>query len=370
MKRRDDKMLEYDNQLMNEDIMNQIRSSFSYLEKDFFGNERLFFENSGGSLRLKEVSKVSYEIARIPDCPRREHDASKYISEVIDNGIEDIRYFLNAKQGKILTTLTASGLMFDIVDKIANVSKGNNIVTTSLEHPSSFDACKTAAEKYNLDLRIAKTNKDKGSVDVNSLYNIIDHETSIVSIISTSNITGAVHDIAEISKQIRLINPNTYIVVDAVQTAAHGLIDVNKWEVDVLSIAPYKMFGNRGVAYGYISERLSEIPHYRLLGSEKNNWDIGSPVPAHYAEFSEIVKYICSIGANFTKSNDKRILIEEGMTRIHLQEQAILNMFINGTNNIKGIKDIKNVNLHFVKENCSNHDLILPITFQNITSNE
>src|SRR5699024_11384650 len=134
------------------------------------------------------MSQEEDDIARIAECHRIEHEVSEYMREIIDNGIEDIRYFLNAKQGKIFTTLTASGLMFDIVDKIANVSKGNNIVTTSLEHPSSFDACKTAAEKYNLDLRIAKTNKDKGSVDVNSLYNIIDHETSIVSIISTSNI--------------------------------------------------------------------------------------------------------------------------------------------------------------------------------------
>src|SRR5699024_4914432 len=151
----------------------------------FVANERMFFKHSGGSLRLKEVSKVAHEVARIHDCPRREHDASKYIRELIENGIDDTRYVLNDKQGKRLNTLTASGLMFDILDKIANVSKGNNIVTTSLEHPSSFDACKTAAEKYNLALRIAKTNKDKGSVDVNSLYNILDHETSIVSIIST-----------------------------------------------------------------------------------------------------------------------------------------------------------------------------------------
>src|SRR5699024_8213244 len=346
--------------------MNNIRSSFTYLEKDFFGNHRIFFENSGGSLRLEEVCKTSNEIHKIPDCPRRSHDASKFIGEIIDKGKEDIKNFFNFKNGTILTHLTASSLMFEIMQKIASTAEGKNIVTTPIEHPAAFDACKLASKKYNLTLRVSKANKKTGGVDTESLYEKVDENTSIVSIIAASNITGAKNDIINIVKKIREINPEVYIVVDAVQAAAHSLIDVEAWDVDVVCIAPYKMFGNRGVAFAFVSERLIEIPHNRLLDSENDNWELGSPVPAHYAEFSEIVKYICLIGSNFIESNKKRDLIEEGMKRIHSHEQAMLSIFIKGTKNVEGLKSIKNLKLHFAEENQENHELILPISFTNI----
>lgn len=44
----------------------------------------------------------------------------------------------------------------------------------------------------------------------------------------------------------RAIKPDLYIVVDAVQHAPHGLIDLQKTPVDGVNIAPYKFFGCRG----------------------------------------------------------------------------------------------------------------------------
>jgi len=355
---------------LDESILNELRSNFSYLEKDFYGNDRLFFENSGGSLRLKSVTEEDARIASIPDCPERTHDVAKLIREILEKGEKDIRFLLNASNGSIVPSSTASKLMFEIVPRIVEHAEGTNIVTTSLEHPSSFDACQMAADRFKKELRVAKTNVESGSVDTESLYDLIDEDTALLSIILTSNITGAMHDIQTIVQKVRSINPNIYIVVDAVQAAAHGIIDVDAWDIDALNIAPYKMFGNRGMAYAYVSDRVSIIPHDRLLATPENNWNIGSPVPAHYAGFSKIIDYVCSIGAHFVHSSNRRDLIVEGMKQIHLQEQAILNRLIHGAKGVKGIKDMDHVKLYFAKENGLHQDLILAITFENLTSAE
>ena len=61
-------------------------------------------------------------------------------------------------------------------------------------------------------------------------------------------------------------------------------------------------------------------------------------------------------------------MIEEGMTRITLQEQAILNRLLNGSESIKGTKELNNVTIHFEEANGINQDLILAMTFSNMSN--
>lgn len=354
----------------NTDFHSKIRSSFHYLEKDIFGENRLFFENAGGSLRLKQVVEEDAKYQAIPDCPERTHKASKELRFAQQKGIEDIRLFLNAKDGSIIPSSTASKVMFEMVQTIVEHVPGTNIVTTAIEHPSSFDACEMYAKKMGKELRVAQPNPKTGSVEINEIVRLIDQNTSLLSFVLTSNITGAIHDIEQIIKKARKIKPELYIVVDAVQYAPHGVIDVAHWEVDGLNIAPYKMFGNRGMAYAYVSDRTASLPHPRVLATSESNWEVGSPSAAHYAGFSRIIDYICSIGALYTHSQNRRELIVEGMRGIHQQEQALIARIIEGSDHQKGLKEMKGVNLHFTEQKQENRDLIIAISFDRLTCTE
>ncbi|GAA0333889.1 aminotransferase class V-fold PLP-dependent enzyme [Oceanobacillus oncorhynchi subsp. oncorhynchi] len=349
------------------ELQNRLNSSFMYLNKNPDGESRIFFENAGGSLRLKSAVEEQSRLSAIPDCPERTHDIALDIRRIIEQGKKDIRLFLNAKGGSIASSLTASKLMFEMITTIAASCKKGNIVTTEIEHPSSYDACQFAAEQYNQELRIAKADFKSGSIPIPNIVELVDEETVIVSVILTSNITGAMHDIKKITEEIKKKNPNTFVVVDAVQGAPHGVIDIDTWNIDALNIAPYKMFGNRGVGFGYLSDRVSSLPHQRLLATEENNWDVGSPTPSHFAGFTKIIDYICEIGGYFSTSNNRRDLIVEGMSRIHFQEQAILHRLLYGSTRVKGTKYLKNVNVHFEEANGVNQDLILALTFDNIS---
>src|SRR5699024_5605657 len=358
-------MTKTNNNFLSEDLLNNIRNEFCYLERDYRDNERLFFENSGGSLRLKSVVDAQAEITAIPDCPERSHDTALYIRNIINQGKNDVRLFMNAKDGVIVSSLTASKLMFEIVTTIAATVEHKNIVTTEIEHPSSYDACEYSSHHYHHDLRIAKADPKSGSVPLENILNLVDENTLLVSVILTSNITGAMHDIKHYANEIKKKNPQTLIVVDDVQAAPHRILDINSWKIDALNIAPYKMFGNRGVSFAYLSNPVASMPHHRLLATDNHNWDIGSPTPANFSAFSKIVNYICSIGKHYHSSQDKRALIEEGMNRIHKQEQALLNRLIQGTTEVTGIKDLQNVTVHFEEANGENQDLILALTFDN-----
>lgn len=63
----------------------------------------------------------------------------------------------------------------------------------------------------------------------------------------------------------------------------------------------------------------------------------------NYAAMSAVVDYVCWIGSHYTDSHDRRTLYVEGMTRIHLQERALLWRMLEGTQTVPGLRHIPGV---------------------------
>ncbi len=351
----------------SDEIMKEVQDKFLYLNEDKFVGERLFFDNAGGSFRLKEVEKCFTEMDSIPDCPERIHKMARYLQDVQKKGEDDIRIIFNApKTGSIVTSLTASQLMFQMVGAVAENVEGTNIVTSVLEHPSAFDAASYYAEKTGRELRVAQSNKVTGGVDPETVAALVDENTVLLSVMYASNITGAIYNIEEIVRLARAKKNDLYIIVDCVQHAPHGIIDLEKTPVDGMNIAPYKFFGYRGSGIGWVSERLSTLPHHKLLGKPAEVWELGSPAPAQYAAVTTIVDYVCWLGGKYIESTDRRELFVEGMTRIKLQERALLYRMLEGTPEIPGLRHIKNVKVFLDYEDLTVRDLILAMGFTNI----
>ena len=351
--------------------MEDIREQFLYLTHDKFIGERLFFDNAGGSFRLKSVEKAFAEIDSIPDCPERSHRMALYLQNVQAKGEDDIRLILNAPdRGSIISSLTASQVMFEMVRSVAENIEGDNIVTTVLEHPSAFDAVKYYAEKTGRELRVADSNKITGGVDADEIASLIDENTVMLSVMYASNMTGAIFDIEEIVKKARAKKPDLYIICDAVQHTPHGVIDLDKTPVDGINFAPYKFFGYRGSGFGYVSERMSKLPHHKLCGKAENVWELGSPAPAQYAAITAIVDYVCNIGRKYSSADDRRTLYVEGMTRIKLQERALLHTLLEGTDDVIGLRHMEGVKVLLDYPDLTKRDLILAIAFDNIGHTE
>ncbi len=79
----------------------------------------------------------------------------------------------------------------------------------------------------------------------------VDKDTVLLSIMAASNISGRSRYQGD-RTSCKEINPDIYVVSDAVQHAPHACIDVEDWDVDVCNFAPYKFFGVRGCGYAYV----------------------------------------------------------------------------------------------------------------------
>ncbi|RII20593.1 putative cysteine desulfurase [Streptomyces sp. YIM 130001] len=348
--------------------MRYVREQFAHLERDVHGTHRLYFENSGGSLRLRAVGERAQEVSLSPESASRPGRVARELARIQEQGEADVLAFFGGDaSGALLPTATASQGMFTVIRTIADNIPGTNIVTTAIEHPSSYDACTRHARRTGQELRIAAADSTTGGVDPEAIAQLVDSGTSLVSVIATSNITGAITDVAAVVRAVRARNPETYVVVDAVQYAPHGVVDVQEWGVDAANIAPYKMFGERGNAFTYLSGRLAGLDHDRPASAGPRSWAIGSAAPAVFAGFSAIVDYLVAVGAT-APGTDRRTALVAGQRAIQGHEQAILRTLLEGTPGATGLRELPGVHVHFAdRAALVARDLIVPLTFDGLS---
>ena len=352
--------------LFSEELTRKIKARFRYVDQDVDGHPRLYMENAGGSFRLTAAVERLANIDAVPNCPERMDQTARTLEEIVEQGAVDFKLILNAKGGAVFASLTASEAIFDIVRAIAENVPGTNIVTTILEHPSSFDAVSFYARRLNKEMRVAKSNAATGGVDVDQVTALIDRNTCLLSVMYASNISGAKIDIKEIIRRARMIKPNIHIIVDAVQHAPHGLIDLQDTSVDAINIAPYKFFGCRGSGMSWLSDRAAQLPHHKLANKPIDAWGLGSPTPAQFVVITAIVDYVCWLGSHFTNDTERRMRFAAGMRGIELHERALLSHLLDGGPDIKGLRGIDGVEVLFDDSDLTKRDLIVAMTLRNL----
>ncbi len=344
--------------------LKKARNAFYLLDKDPDGTPRVFFENAGGSVRLKAAADTFYKIDCIPDCDGRKHPMALYLKSLVKQGEADIRMLFNVKGGVVATSQSASQIMFEMISAVVENVPGTNVVTGVLEHPSSFDPADRFAKVTGKELRIAPSNPLTGGIDADTICSLVDKDTCLLNIMYASNLTGAIMDIPAIVKKARAIKPDLFITVDAVQHTPHALMDFSDLDIDGVNFAPYKFFGTRGVGVAWLSDRLARLPHAKLLAKPEAFWGLGSEAPAQYAMLSKIVDYVCDLGGS--GSSDRRTAFAAGMEKIILQERALLHAILEGTDEQPGLRHIKGVKILADNPDLTRRDLIIAITFDNM----
>ena len=343
-----------DEGLFSEDLQQEIRSRFLYMESDPFSGERVWLESASGSLRLKSMVAALAEQTAFADQLGRANPGSKRAGEIVAKGIEDVRLFLGADSGVIMPAMSSTHATFRAVNAIMAAAAGTNVVTTDLEHPSVYDSTRQFAEIYGKEWRVASLDPQKGAVSPEAILEKVDSNTCLIAMIHGSNITGTVLDVRTIAEEARKINPDVCVLLDGVQYAPHAPVDVESLGADAYIFGPYKAFCVKGVGFAYLSDRMAPLAHWALRGKTKTDWMLGSPEDPTYAAWSAVVEYLCWLGGHFTDSTDRRTQIVKGLEASEHHLQALLRRALHGTGKAKGLMDLSHVTLHGMTDDVSN----------------
>ena len=178
-----------------------------------------------------------YSIGR--NCKRAIEKARKQVAEL-----------LNCKSSEIF--FTAGGTESDNIAlkgfAYENKEKGNHIITSEIEHPAILETCKTL-ERQGFEISYINVDEE-GILKIDELQNEIRPTTILISIMTANNEIGTIQPIEEIAK---IAHQNNIVFhTDAVQAVGNMEIDVEKMEIDMLSLSGHKINAPKGIGALYI----------------------------------------------------------------------------------------------------------------------
>ena len=331
---------------ISNELMNDIRSKFAQIDSCPVQGQRVFFENAGGALTLNRVVDVSRDYAAIPDNQGRDNPGSHELVRVIQKAKNDLRVFMNAPSGQFFVGESGTELIFRLVMNACLGTEDSGVVLGStVEHPATRSACARWAKVSRKTHVLIAHDNDLGLVKAEDYTSHVTPDTKVATILHTSPVTGMGMDVAAISEAIRAVSPDCYIIVDGIQHAAHGQIDIASYNVDGYVISPYKMFSRHGYGLAWISDRLTDLPHDSLVGGPEHNWELGTRDTGAYATISEVVDYLEWLGSNVTESDDRRTKFIAAGAAIHAYEKTLTDAMIHGTGNLPGLAEMDKVRI-------------------------
>ncbi len=199
------------------------------------------------------------------------HSFGREAHERLDQSRKKVADLLNAKEDEII--FTAGGTESDNIaikgaayqNKNIRGSKGPHIITSAIEHPAVLEACKHL-ETQGFKVKYLPVD-EYGVIKIDDLKDSISENTFLITIMFANNEIGTIEPIEEIGKIAK--ENNIPFHTDAVQAIGKVPIDVNKLNIDLLSISSHKIYGPKGVGALYIKKGVKIQPIVHGGGHEK-----------------------------------------------------------------------------------------------------
>ncbi|KYK27342.1 cysteine desulfurase NifS [Euryarchaeota archaeon SM23-78] len=246
------------------------------------------------------------------------HTKGREAKEALERARKTIAKSIGAKPEEIVFTSGGTESNNFTLKSIAfnNKDKGNHIITTKIEHECVLQSCHWL-EKQGFEVTYLDVDKE-GFVNPEDLEKAIKDKTILVSVIHGNNEIGTTQDLKALGEVCK--KHNVYFHTDACQSYTKTELNVNKQNLDLVTLNAHKIHGPKGVGALYIRKGVN-ISAWQHGGGHERNLRSGTENIHGIVGFAEAVK--------------------QGMNKKHIKHMTKLKDKL-----IKGVLEISEVELN------------------------
>ena len=180
--------------------------------------------------------------------PSSLHSLGREASKQVEEARNTIAQIINCKKNEVY--FTSGGTESDnwAISGYVKANKVKHIITSVIEHHAVLNTCKSL-EKQGIKVTYLPVDK-LGRISISELENEINEDTGLISIMTANNEIGTIQDIFAIGEVAK--KNNIPFHTDAVQAMGDMNIDVEKFNISMLSASAHKFYGPKGVGFLYI----------------------------------------------------------------------------------------------------------------------
>ncbi len=238
-------------------------------------NSRIYFDHSATTpLDPRVLEAMGPFLGGGFGNPSSLHHEGRVARAAVDHARTQVAALIGAEPEEIV--FTASGTEADNLALIGTVrasGKPGHVVTSTIEHAAILETCKFLA---NTGTKITHLPVDAdGLVRTESLLRALQKNVTLVSVMAANNVVGTLQPVEELAHLTKL--HGVLFHTDAVQAGGKIALEVNRLNVDLLSLSAHKLHGPKGIGALYVRNGVKLSPivfgggHERGLRSATEN---------------------------------------------------------------------------------------------------